>query len=135
MSIGIVWIRDDFRLENNSALIHASRNHNTVSAIYIYNNDENMMTNQPTRTTNLQGLQKSLQKEGLGLKVRTECGELGAISSQMFEVLLKLRKNDPTSVENIVMIVAMMKRLQVLTRRGRKEKQEKYRSRKRKQVV
>ena len=94
-----------------------------------------MMTNQPTRTTNLQGLQKSLQKEGLGLKVRTECGELGAISSQMFEVLLKLRKNDPTSVENIVMIVAMMKRLQVLTRRGRKEKQEKYRSRKRKQVV
>ena len=39
MSIGIVWIRDDFRLENNSALIHASRNHNTVSAIYIYNKE------------------------------------------------------------------------------------------------
>ena len=41
----------------------------------------------------------------------------------MFEVLLKL-KNDPTSVENIVMIVAMMKRLQVLTRRGRKKTRE-----------
>ena len=39
MTVGIVWIKDDFRLENNSALIHASKNHETVSAIYIL--DEN----------------------------------------------------------------------------------------------
>ena len=39
MTVGIVWIRDDFRLENNSALIHASKNHDTVSAIYIFNKE------------------------------------------------------------------------------------------------
>ncbi len=32
----IFWIRDDFRIENNSALSYASNNHNVVSAIYIY---------------------------------------------------------------------------------------------------
>ena len=39
MTVGIVWIKDDFRLENNSALIHASKNHDTVSAIYIFNKE------------------------------------------------------------------------------------------------
>ena len=39
MTVGIVWLKDDFRLENNSALIHASKNHDTVSAIYIFNKE------------------------------------------------------------------------------------------------
>ena len=39
MTVGLVWIRDDFRLENNSALIHASKNHDTVSRfIYLIKN-------------------------------------------------------------------------------------------------
>ncbi len=36
--IGIVWIREDFRLENNAALSYASQNHELVIALYIYNN-------------------------------------------------------------------------------------------------
>ena len=39
MSIGIVWARDDFRLDNNSALTYASKNHDTVSVIYIFNKE------------------------------------------------------------------------------------------------
>ena len=35
----IVWIRDDFRLSNNSALSYASVNHDFVSVIYIFNNE------------------------------------------------------------------------------------------------
>ncbi len=34
----IVWIRDDFRLSDNSALSYASVNHDFVSVIYIFNN-------------------------------------------------------------------------------------------------
>ena len=35
----IVWIRDDFRLKNNSAFSFALNNHNSISAVYIYNNE------------------------------------------------------------------------------------------------
>ncbi len=33
----IVWVREDFRVENNEALAYASQNHEFVSALYIYN--------------------------------------------------------------------------------------------------
>ena len=38
--IGIVWIREDFRIENNAALSYASQNHDQVVALYIYNNGD-----------------------------------------------------------------------------------------------
>ena len=38
--IGIVWIREDFRIENNAALSYASQNHEAVIALYIYNNND-----------------------------------------------------------------------------------------------
>ena len=34
----VFWIRDDFRIKNNPALSYATNNHESVSAIYIYNN-------------------------------------------------------------------------------------------------
>ena len=37
--IGIVWIREDFRIENNPAL-YATQNHKYVIALYIYNNTD-----------------------------------------------------------------------------------------------
>ena len=33
----IVWIREDFRIEENEALAYATQNHDFVSALYIYN--------------------------------------------------------------------------------------------------
>ena len=33
----LVWIRDDFRLNNNHALAYASNNHKSISVVYIYN--------------------------------------------------------------------------------------------------
>jgi deoxyribodipyrimidine photo-lyase len=35
-SIGVVWLREDFRILKNDALIFASKNHEQVCAIYIY---------------------------------------------------------------------------------------------------
>ena len=33
----LVWIRDDFRIHRNNALVYASENHNQVSAFYLFN--------------------------------------------------------------------------------------------------
>ena len=35
----VVWIRDDFRIKNNSALSYATNNYDTVTALYIYNRE------------------------------------------------------------------------------------------------
>ena len=35
-NIGVVWLRDDFRILKNDALIYASKNHQYVCALYIY---------------------------------------------------------------------------------------------------
>ena len=39
-NIGLVWIREDFRIENNAALSYATQNHETVIAFFIYNNND-----------------------------------------------------------------------------------------------
>ena len=39
-NIGLVWIREDFRIENNPALSYASQNHDNVIAFFIYNNND-----------------------------------------------------------------------------------------------
>ena len=35
----IVWIRDDFRINNNDALTYATNNHDLVTAVFIFNNN------------------------------------------------------------------------------------------------
>ena len=34
----LVWLRDDFRINNNDALIYATNNHDVVTAVFIFNN-------------------------------------------------------------------------------------------------
>ena len=36
----LVWLRDDFRINRNNALVYASENHEQVSTIYIFNPEE-----------------------------------------------------------------------------------------------
>ena len=69
MTVGIVWIKDDFRLENNSALIHASKNHDTVSAIYIFNKE--FFDNK--REAQKWGISKSLVSFGKNLNIYNIC--------------------------------------------------------------
>ena len=35
-SIGLVWLKDDFRLKKNFALIEATKNHDQVVAFFLY---------------------------------------------------------------------------------------------------
>ena len=37
---GLIWLRDDFRINRNNALVYASENHDQVSAVYIFNPEE-----------------------------------------------------------------------------------------------
>ena len=37
----LVWVRDDFRINNNDALIYASNNHDLVTVVFIFNNNTN----------------------------------------------------------------------------------------------
>ena len=39
-STGVVWLRNDFRILKNDALIYASKNHEHVCALYIYKEKE-----------------------------------------------------------------------------------------------
>ena len=36
----LVWLRDDFRINRNNALVYASENHEQISAVYIFNPEE-----------------------------------------------------------------------------------------------
>ena len=36
----VVWLRDDLRINDNPALSNASNNHEVVSALYIFNENE-----------------------------------------------------------------------------------------------
>ena len=36
----IMWIREDFRIENNPALSYATQNHENVLALFIYNKND-----------------------------------------------------------------------------------------------
>ncbi len=38
--IGLVWLKDDFRVKKNSALINASKNHELVVAFFLYKKDK-----------------------------------------------------------------------------------------------
>ena len=39
-NIGLVWLRDDFRLNKNLALIEATKNHHQVLAFFLYKKDK-----------------------------------------------------------------------------------------------
>ena len=48
----LVWIRDDFRVNHNSALAYASENHEQVSTVYIFNPEDYLSLihiSEPTR--------------------------------------------------------------------------------------
>ena len=35
----LVWIRDDFRIQNNDALTYATNQHDAVTAVFIFNSN------------------------------------------------------------------------------------------------
>ena len=68
----IVWIREDLRIENNTALSYASQNHETVNAVYIYNNkyfDKKREAQKWWLSKSLKFFKDSLKKFNISLEI------------------------------------------------------------------
>ena len=68
----LVWVRDDFRIANNSALINASLNHEQVSAVYIFNRknfDNKREAQKWWISKSLENFKKDLDKFNIDLEI------------------------------------------------------------------
>ncbi len=90
--IGVAWIREDFRVENNAALSFATQNHDQVIALYIYNKREYDNKREAQKwwlSKSLEGFRKDLSNYKINLQI-VEDDELVFFS--------KIRKTDKLSV-------------------------------------
>ncbi|MDA9071101.1 DNA photolyase family protein [Candidatus Pelagibacter sp.] len=88
----IVWIREDFRIENNEALAYASQNHEFVSVLYIYNSK----TFDKQREAQKWWLSKSLEAFNLDLKKFNISLEIQ--SGDELEVFSNIKKKDDVTI-------------------------------------
>lgn len=88
----IVWIREDLRIEHNSALSFASQNHKKVSALYIYNNknfDKKREAQKWWLSKSLEAFEIDLKKFNISLEI---------IEGDEIEILSKIKKNDDVTI-------------------------------------
>ena len=88
----VFWLRDDFRIEDNPALSYASSNHNTVSALYIY--DKSVFDDK--REAQKWWLSRSLEEFKVDLEKYNICLEI--VEGNQLSVLKKIKKSDNISV-------------------------------------
>ena len=90
--IGIFWLREDFRIENNQALSFATQNHQIVSALYIFNQKNFSKKKEAQQwwiSKSLETFQKDLLKYNVNLEIQF---------GDELEILSKLKKKDDVSV-------------------------------------
>ena len=88
----IVWIREDFRIDNNEALTYACQNHEFVSALYIYNS-KNF---DKKREAQKWWLSKSLETFNLDLKEFNISLEIQ--SGDELEIFSNIKKKDNVTI-------------------------------------
>ena len=91
-SIGIFWIREDFRIENNPALSFATQNHDNVIALYIYNNNDFDNKREAQKWWVYKSLE-TLKKELSDYKINLEI-----VKGDELEIFSKFNKKDKLSV-------------------------------------
>ena len=91
-STGIFWIREDFRIENNPALSFATQNHDTVIALYIYNNNDFDNKREAQKWWVFKSLE-TLKKELSDYKINLEI-----VKGDELEIFSKFNKKDKLSV-------------------------------------
>ena len=90
--IGIVWIREDFRIENNAALSFATQNHKNVIALYIYNNidfDNKREAQKWWVSKSLEVFKKDLSNFKINLQI---------LKGDEIDIFSKIKKKDNVSV-------------------------------------
>ena len=71
-SKALVWIRDDFRINNNDALIYATNNHDVVTAVFIFNNhifDNKRDSQKWWLSKSIESFSSDLKKLNIGLEI------------------------------------------------------------------
>ncbi len=91
-SIGIFWIREDFRIENNPALSFATQNHDSVIALYIYNNNDFDNKREAQKWWVFKSLE-TLKKDLSNYKINLEI-----IKGDELEIFSKVNKKDNISI-------------------------------------
>tara|TARA_B100000963_G_scaffold302654_1_gene275652 strand:- start:930 stop:2351 length:1422 start_codon:yes stop_codon:yes gene_type:complete len=90
--IGIVWIREDFRIDNNAALSYATQNHDNVIALYIYNNadyDNKREAQKWWLSKSLEIFKKELSIYNINLQI---------LKGDEFNIFSKINKKDKISI-------------------------------------
>jgi deoxyribodipyrimidine photo-lyase len=88
----IVWIREDFRIENNEALAYASQNHEFVSALYIYNSknfDKKREAQKWWLSKSLEAFNLDLNKFNISLEIQ---------SGDELEIFSNIKKKDDATI-------------------------------------
>ncbi len=91
-NIGIVWIREDFRINNNPALYHATQNHEDVVALYIYNNidfDNKREAQKWWLSKSLESFKKELSNYKINLEI---------LRGDELNILSKIKRKDNVSI-------------------------------------
>ena len=91
-NIGVVWIREDFRIENNAALSYATQNHNHVIALYIYNNNDYDNKREAQKwwlSKSLKIFEKDLSPFKINLQI---------LKGDELDIFSKLKKKDKVSI-------------------------------------
>ena len=88
----LVWLRDDFRINRNNALVYASENHEQVSTIYIFNPEEYENKREAQRWWiyhSLINFKQELSKFNISLEL---------LVGDEIKVLNKIKKNEEISL-------------------------------------
>ena len=68
----LVWIRDDFRIQNNDALTYATNQHDVVTAVFIFNSnifDHKREAQKWWVSKSLENFKSDLKKLNIGLEI------------------------------------------------------------------
>ena len=88
----IVWIREDFRIEENESLAYATQNHEFVNALYIYNSknfDKKREAQKWWLSKSLENFNLDLEKFNISLEIQ---------SGDELEVLSSIKKKDDVTI-------------------------------------
>lgn len=88
----IVWIREDLRIQHNSALSFASQNHKNVSALYIYNNknfDKKREAQKWWLSKSLEAFEIDLKKFNIALEI---------MEGDEIKIFSEIKKNDDITI-------------------------------------
>ena len=88
----IVWIREDIRIEKNEALAFASQNHETVTALYIYNPKQFDKIREAQKwwlSKSLENFKTDLDRFNISLEI---------LSDDELKVFSNIKKKDDTTI-------------------------------------